>query len=30
MEACLEETGGDEQECQRRLERQITDRFLGD
>jgi Na+/H+-dicarboxylate symporter len=30
MEACLEETGGDQQECQDRLEREITDRFLGD
>lgn len=28
MDACMEETGGDQAECQRRLERELTDRFL--
>ncbi len=30
MERCLEETGGDDAECQRRLERELTERFLGE
>jgi hypothetical protein len=30
MEACMEETGGDQAECQRRLESELTDRFLRD
>jgi hypothetical protein len=30
LDACLEETGGDQQECQDRLERELTERFQGD